>query len=985
MVEKSSPSGQSDRAALEVRHDAVPGRLRIALAGLRHHPERAGRLIEAVAARAPAWRIEANTRTGTLLVQYPPEQASAAILTLLADAWASQETAPPVSPAPALPDAPDAAWHSPADSVLASVASHRSDGLNSDEARTRLAHYGPNAVAGAPPPSWINAAKDQLLTVPVGMLGASAAFSAATGARADALAIGSVIGLNTVIGVVTEQRAEAVIAGLQSFGNPRCTVRRDGEERSIDADQLVPGDILVLQRGSFIGADARLLVADDLTIDEAMLTGESTTVRKRADVQLPADTPLAERCNMVFRGSAITGGSGLAVVTATGAQTESGRIQCALQGTSAPTTPLFRELDRLGGRLALVFAAACGVVFLAGVARGFGTIAMIRMAASIAVASVPEGLPAVATTTLALGVAKMRHKGVLIRKLGAVEALGEVQTLCFDKTGTLTENRMALAGADLGAGFVAHDALASSTALARLLATAVLASEARIDGRDGALEIDGSSTERALIEGALAHGVAVAELIHKHPRCAFVGRSESAPWIVSRHRTSDGGVLIAVKGSPGFVLEQCGAKRTATGRQPLDAASRTAILEANDAMAARGLRVLGVARGFGDASDTGREAAALEWLGLVALADPIRSGMAGLMADFHRSGVATVMITGDQSGTAYAIGQALGLSGGAALRSLDSRALDKLHPATLSAIATRTDVFARVSPAQKLAIVQALQGAGKVVAMTGDGINDSPALKAADIGIAMGRDGTDAARAVADIVLEADDLTMMRTAMAEGRAIYDNIQRAVDFLVATNLSEIGLTAMTTLGGLPQPLTPLQLLWLNLVSDVFPGLALAVQPADDEVLARPPRAPGTPILSRQAFARLARQGGLLTAASALAYLDGLRRYGPSVQARALTLNALVAGQLLHAYSVRAGTERPIWRDTRPRSPALDGAVLGTLALQALAPLVPGLRPLFGFTTMRARDWLTIGLCAAGPLLINELIKQGGSTRRSDHAR
>jgi Ca2+-transporting ATPase len=427
---------------------------------------------------------------------------------------------------------------------------------------------------------------------------------------------------------------------------------------------------------------------------------------------------------------------------------------------------------------------------------------------------------------------------------------------------------------------------------------------------------------------------------------------------------------VAVKGGPAAVLALCDRVDDGGADRPLDAEARAALARANEAMGRRGLRVLAVAAGAdADAVATRR----LVWLGLTGLADPLREGMAGTMAAFRRAGTATVMVTGDQSGTAYAVAEQLDLAGGRPVRVLDAGDIARFDRATLAALAARTDVFARVSPSEKLAIVRALQDSGRVVAMTGDGINDSPALKAANVGVAMGRDGTHAARAVADVVLESDDIAALAAAIGEGRAIYDNIQRAVDFLVATNLSEIGVAVASSLAGLPPPLTPVQLLWLNLVSDVAPALALAVEPPAPDILARPPRRRDSVLLSRRRLGRRAREGAVITAAALAGEVLATRRYGAGPRARTVTLSTLVLAQLLHAYSARAGDAQPAWSARTGRNRTLHAAVFGTIALQAALPFVPAGRGLLGIVRPGMWDALTAAALGGASLAANEFSK------------
>jgi len=960
-----------------IRHAAVPGRLRVAVAGLRRRPERAAALVQRLEAARGDLAAAADARTGTVLLRGAAGCSHDALLATLADGWRAVVGAGPATPArgddvTAVPPTP---WTDAGEDVARALATTLERGLEAEAVTARRERYGANRVDVQRRSGWAAALRDQLVSVPIALLAGSAGLSAATGSRLDAGVIGAVVALNTAIGLVTEQGAERAIAVLQRSANPRCRVRRAGRDLLIDAADLVPGDVLVLERGGYVAADARLLAARDLTVSEAGLTGESAGVTKDAGSRLDADTPLADRRNMVFAGTAVTGGHGLAVVTATGAATEMGRVQGLVASSAPPATPLQRELDELGSRLALVFAGLCGLVFVLGLARGQGVLAMLKLASSIAVAAVPEGLPTVATTTLALGVRKMRDKGILVRRLDAVETLGEVETICFDKTGTLTENRMALTHVDVGDGLAPPRS--DDARHRRLLATAVLASEAHLQLDAAQPAADASGTERALVEGALAVGLDLEDLLRSSPRVDFTGRSETQPFVVSRHRDPAGTQTLAVKGGPNAVLALCDRVDDEDGgggsERRLDEEARAALARANEAMGRRGLRVLAVARGD-DAAAVGERR--LVWLGLTGLADPLRAGMAATMAAFRRAGTATVMITGDQSGTAYAVAEQLDLAGGRPVRVLDAGDIAQLDRATLAALAARTDVFARVSPSEKLAIVRALQDAGRVVAMTGDGINDSPALKAADVGVAMGRDGTHAARAVADVVLESDDIAALEVAIGEGRAIYDNIQRAVDFLVATNLSEIALAVAASLAGLPPPLTPVQLLWLNLVSDVAPALGLAVEPPADDILERPPRARDSVLLSRARLARRGREGLVIAAAALAGEVVATRRYGPGPQARTLTLSTLVLAQLLHAYSARAGDARPAWTPRRRGNPTLHATVAGTIAVQAALPFLPAGRRLLGVVRPSATDALTATALAIGALALNELVKVRG---------
>jgi Ca2+-transporting ATPase len=577
-----------------------------------------------------------------------------------------------------------------------------------------------------------------------------------------------------------------------------------------------------------------------------------------------------------------------------------------------------------------------------------------------------------------------------VRRLDAVETLGSVQVICLDKTGTLTLNRMSVmalhacrdrirVGAQHMYGQRGRVDPLQQPDLLKLLHVAVLCNEATVDGGNGQWLLNGSATESALVEMALRFGVDVSALRARHPRLDVQYRADGRNWMATLHDGPAGERLLAVKGSPAEVLALCSWHVCDGAVQPLDEEQRELLLRENERMAGEALRVLGFAYGPRDAG-AGLDARPLVWLGLAGMADPVRDGVADLIALFHRAGIRTVMITGDQSATAYAIGRELDLSGAAHLDILDSTQLQRLEPAVLSALAQRVDVFSRVSPAHKLQIVQGLQRAGKVVAMTGDGINDGPALKAADIGVAMGSSGTDVARSVADVVLADDDLRTMIVAVREGRTIYNNIRKSVHFLTATNLSEIGAMFTAIAAGLGQPLNTMQLLWINLLTDVFPALALSVEPPEPDVLLRPPRDPTEPIIGRRELKRYGFEAGLMTLGSLSAYGYGVMRYGLGPRAGTLAFNSLVAAQLLHAHSCRSDRFSIFHRGGRPPNRWLHLAAGGSAALQALTLIVPGLRTLLGTAAVSPLDLAVAAAGAAAPFLLSEVTKDRGARHR-----
>jgi Ca2+-transporting ATPase len=633
----------------------------------------------------------------------------------------------------------------------------------------------------------------------------------------------------------------------------------------------------------------------------------------------------------------------------------------------APMTPLQRQLEVLGRKLVVLSLGICGLVGALGLLRGYGLLPMIKSSISLAIAAVPEGLPAVATTTLALGIGAMRRHKVLIRQLRAVETLGALQVICLDKTGTITFNRMK--AVKIGNGLNGH---ADPAELPMLLKVGVLCSEAAIEDSGGSYVLKGSPTETALVQLAAEHGLDVKGLRRSHPLVTVEHRAERRQFMATTHSTEGGASLLALKGNPTEVLSLCGCRLENGACRPLTDSEREAIGSENDKMGAAGLRVLGLAFAEHPAA-VRRRKNGLCWLGLVGLADPIRPQMQELIGSFHQAGIRTVMITGDQPATARAVASDLGLNGARALDVVDADALGRMNADELREIALTAPVFARVSPGHKLEIVRAMQAAGQVIAMTGDGINDGPALKAADIGVALGKDGTDLARQTASVILETDDLAAMLEAIRRGRTIHANIRRSIRFILATNLSEIMVVLAATAAGLGQPLQPLQLLWINLISDVFPCLALAVEPPEPDVLSQPPRDPREPIIPVAQLGGITGEAAILSASALAAYGYGLARYGVGPRASTMAFTSLIVGQLLHAWSCRSERHGVFTPEAQPPNHYLDAAVLGSLGLQAAALLVPGLRGMLGLGRLSLIDAMVAGLGGLAPFAINELAK------------
>ena len=978
-------------------HVAVSGRARLKVVGLDRNTGVAQMLEHRLPGRSGIRAAAANIRTGNLLVHFDPArsvdtiiQAVAAMLDSGAADIGEPKPAPNVVPFPAgrkredsgMPDAVpgDAPPHTLSrEQVLQRLETQPEQGLSSSEAALRLARYGPNALPQMPRRSALEILLGQVNSLPSLLLLGSAALSVATGGLADAVVILAVVALNSAIGYRSESEAEHTIEALGRLVPAAPLVLRDGGVCEVASCDIVPGDMLKLVPGTLIACDARVIEAKDLTIDESALTGESMPSVKSATAIASAGTALGDRANMVFKGTAVTGGSGLAAATATAERTELGHIQSLVGDARPPETPMQHQLDIMGKQLVWLSLGACGLVFSLGLLRGFGMLQMLRSSVSLAVAAVPEGLPTVATVTLALGIRTMRTHNVLIRRLDAVETLGAVSTVCLDKTGTLTLNRMsavAVANAreifEIADGQIQRNHSGASASandeLRRLLETCVLCSEVEI-AEDEDVSLKGSPTETALIELAVSAGIDVRQLRAQRPMLNMDRRTEQHRFMMTSHAGEDGCPFTAVKGSPDEVLQLCTAFFDGGAERPLDEEDVLRIQALNQAMAGRGLRVLGFATRQGDAQDPG----AFSWLGLAGLADPTRPGMAALMRDFHDAGLRTIIITGDQGATAFAIARELDLSQGRPVEILEGVDLDKLDPGLLAGLAQRTHVFARVSPANKLQIVQALQRNGNIVAMTGDGINDGPALRAADIGVTMGQSGTDVAREVADVILEDDRLQSMLVALGQGRTIYANIRKAIHYLLATNSSEIFVMLGAVGLGLGQPLTPVQLLWINLVSDIFPALALGLEPPEPDVLKDPPRDPREPLITAEEFRRIGIEGAVLSAGGLAAYLYGAARYGAGPAAGGVAFITLAAGQLLHALSARSPRHTIFERNALPPNPRLNQAVWGLLGLQGLAALFPVARRLLGLDALGLADYAVAGAAAAGSLLVNETIK------------
>jgi P-type Ca2+ transporter type 2C len=951
----------------------VRGRARLHVAGLRGKPGLATRLEARIAIAAGIRRARASAVTGNVLVLF--DAATLDLRSLIA-AVARHAGDVQNGGLRAAPRA-DTTWHTlTAEAVAARLRTDPSAGLGADDAARRLGDAGENHLPTQAPKSSLEILAGHLTSLPVLLLGAAAALSLGVGAVVDAVVIGAVIGANAVVGYVTERRVERILASLQNGSMPAAFVLRDGQEVMVAAGELVPGDVMILKPGHTISADARLVTVDHLGVDESALTGESMPVAKVAALVCDAEAPLPDRLNMVFAATVVAEGSGVAVVIGTGRDTEIGRIRALVAQTSTPPTPLERQLDRMGGQLVALSLGFCGAALGLGLLRGVPAFDMLRSAVSLAVAAVPEGLPAVATTTLALGMHRMMRQRMLVRRLAAVESLGATTVICLDKTGTLTENRMTASAWYLGRREYLAPQNRAATAnepdqlLARALAIGVLCNEAEIDV-DSA-EIRGSSTEGALLTAAMDYGIDCGLLRQQYPLQELRPRRNGENWMATVHAEGTTYRLVMVKGAPEEVLALAAFWLDGGSVQPLTRESRAEILATNARVAASGMRILALA--FKQVSpSTQATYDDLTWVGLVALNDPIRPGVREAIQACRRAGIRPVILTGDQARTASAIYRDFDPAGRSP-RVIEAAELSRLDPATLATVAAEVDVFARVSPAHKYQIVRALQAGGHVVAMTGDGINDAAALRAADIGVAMGARGTDIARDVADVVLMDDDFSSIVRAVEQGRTIHANISKALRFLLSTNFSEILVTLGALALGASRPMSAIQFLWINLLSDVVPALALAVEPPEPDVMARPPLDPREPILDRASLVEIGRDAAILSAATLGVHGLAVARHGAGPQATTIAFCTLTAAQLVHALGYRSG------QSAGKRFPLLETAVGGTLAVHLAAMTASPLRRLLGTTPISPSDWLLVAGGVAVPLIARGL--RGALTSRME---
>ena len=856
--------------------------------------------------------------------------------------------------------------------VIESLATDGQAGLTPAEAQRRLAEHGPNELVerGLKSP-WL-ILWEQLTGLMVLILIVAAVVSGALGDWKDAIAILAIVVLNAVLGFSQEFRAEKAMAALKQLAVPTVKVRRGGHVVEISASELVPGDIVLLETGGLVPADGRLLESVNLRVEEAALTGESEPVEKHARVLDRPELTVGDRLNMVYMGTVVTYGRGVAIVTATGMDTELGRIAELIQTVEREPTPLQRRLEQLGKGLAVAALGIVAVVFILGLLRGEDWQLMLLTAISMAVAAVPEGLPAVVTIALALGAQRMLKRQALIRKLPAVETLGSVTVICSDKTGTLTENRMTVTVLDvlgetqqvdtlLRRGIPVADAellpgeRPSVRSLGLLAKAAALCNDASLEPTpEGGYQAVGDPTEGALVVAAAELGLVKSELDLRWPRVGEVPFTSERKRMTTVHRvgvTSDetdapwccGTYVAFAKGAVDSLLDI--SERVWSGDEdlPLNDELRERILDANDRLAGQGQRVLGVAfRPLYEEPDPADEAGlerAMTFIGLVGMIDPPRPEVREAVATAKSAGIRPVMITGDHPLTAQQIAWELDIAADG--KPLTGRDLSAMAADDLEGVVEQVSVYARVSPEHKLKIVRALQDRGQIVAMTGDGVNDAPALKKADIGVAMGITGTDVSKEAADMVLLNDNFATIVAAVKEGRTIYDNIRKFIKYTLSSNAGEIWVMLLAPLAGMPLPLLPLQILWINLVTDGLPGLAMGVEPPEPDTMNRPPHHPQESIFGR-GLGRHVLWVGLLMGLVSLGMGYWTWRAGWA-NWQTMIFTTLTLSQMGHALAVRS--RESLFKVGLLSNKALLGAVLLTFVLQMAVVYVPFLQNLF----------------------------------------
>lgn len=867
--------------------------------------------------------------------------------------------------------------------VIDELKSSVAHGLSSQEAKKRLEEYGYNQLSSKGKRTFLQMFLAQFKSFMIVILLIAAAVSGVVGVMEgeglmDTYIILGILLVNAIIGAAQERKAESSLEALKNLSAPLTKVFRNGVVSEIATRELVPGDIVILETGAVIPADLRLIESVNLKIQESAMTGESVPVEKNTDALAGNEIPLGDRTNMAFSSGMVTYGRGRGIVDATGMKTEVGKIANLLQNTVDTETPMKRQLEHLGKVLGIAALVICGVIFLVGILYGNSVIHMFMTAVSLAVAAIPEGLPAISTVVLAIGVQRLVKRNAIIRTLPSVETLGSATVICSDKTGTLTQNKMTVVeayanhktvsfrdGAEVKLNSEQHD----------LLTIAVLCADAHLRIlENGQHETTGDPTETALISIGLNFNLNKDELELKYPRVAEIPFDSERKRMTTVNRFSDKKLHVNVKGGLDEMLSVCTRIVVEGQIKPLSADDREKITGINEKMANQALRVLAMAykeiKEVPDHAGIDELESDLIFVGLLGMIDPARPEVIEAVAKCTAAGIRPVMITGDHKITAMAIAREIGIfrEGDIAISGTE---LEKISENDLDRDVHKYSVYARVAPEHKVRIVKAWQKRNDVVAMTGDGVNDAPALKQADIGAAMGIVGTDVAKGASDMILTDDNFATIVAAVEEGRRIYDNILKAIQFLLSTNVGEIFLLLVTSIFNMGLPLLPIHILWVNLVTDSLPALALSVDPAEDNIMQRKPRKSKKGFMTRGMIWRVMYQGIMTGTLPLIAYTVGLRD-GGVILGQTMAFSTLVFAQLVHVRNLHSVTRSSLAINPM-KNKWLIGAIFASMALMLIVLFVPAIRETFKLTTMDAAHWwIVIGLSLA-PIVIVDIFK------------